>query len=310
MDVLDARILQQLGVEPFAGFGNRPKGLRATEVARALGRNVRLVQDRITRMEEGGVIAGYLMVPNPGHFGLGLTTLYVPTRGAADRAAMQALSDLDGFVAAVAYLGQGICLSMSHDNQQELARRMQSASRLAGDVGPARPMYAHALPHVARNLTTLDWRIIAAFAADAKRTLNDVADEVGVTVKTLRSRLKRLRDEGSVDEIANLDFSRMEGIMPFELAVWCDDPRGVATRLRERLHENYWGHFMGPPDGYCDVLFRVFTSTPAEANRLVRTAANVDGVREAVALMAAGAYADHRWLEEAIAAQLAPKTNA
>ena len=310
MDALDARILQQLGVEPFAGFGHRPQGFRATDVARALGRNVRLVQDRITRMEEGGVITGYAMVPNPRHFGLELTTLYVPTKVAADRSMMEAMSELDGFVQVIAYLGEGICLSMSHQTADELERRMRSASRLAGDAGPTRPMYGHALPRVTRELTTLDWRIIAALAADAKRTLSDVADDVGVTVKTLRARLKRLRDEGSVDEVAKLDFSRIEGIMPFEVAVWCDDPEATATRLVGRLHENYWGHFMGPPGGYCDVLFRVFTSTPAEANHLVRVATAVAGVREATPLMAAGAHDDPSWIAEAIGMHLAAGTEA
>ena len=310
MDALDARILQQHGVEPFTGMAHRPQGLRATDVARVLGRNVRLVQDRITRMAESGVIAGYAMVPNPRHLGLELTTLYVPTHSAADRAAMQALSDLDGFVQVIAYLGDGLCLSMSHQKPEELERRMKSAARLAGDAGPTRPMYTHEVPDVTRELTALDWRIIAAFAANAKRTLSDVADEVGVTVKTLRTRLKRLRDEGSVDEVVKLDFSRMEGILPFEVAVWCDSPEATAARLADRLQENYLGHFMGPPGGYCDVLFRVFTHTPAEANDLVGTVANVGGVREARALMPAGAHDDPGWLQEAIGMKLAAATNA
>lgn len=304
MDSLDASILRQLGVEPFAGMAHRPQGLRATDVAHSLGRSVRLVQDRITRMERGGVITGYLMFPNPRQFGLGLTTLYVPTRGAADTSLLEGLSDLDGFVLAIAYLGEGVCLKISHKSDDELARRVGSARRLAGDAGAPRVMYAQDLPKVERSLSALDWRIIAAFAADAKRPLQAVADELGVTVKTLRGRLKRLRDEGSVDEMAKLDFTRMEGIMPFEVAVWCDEPDAVTPRLVERLQENYWAHFRGPRGGYSDLLLRLFATTPAEANLLVKAAADVPGVTAARALMAAGAREDPRWLTEAIQAQL------
>ncbi|HEX9817085.1 MAG TPA: winged helix-turn-helix transcriptional regulator [Candidatus Thermoplasmatota archaeon] len=310
MDALDARILRQLGVEPFAGMARRPQGLRATDVARSLGRNVRLVQDRIMRMEDDGVITGYSMVPNPRHLGVGLTTLYVPTTGAADASVLEGLSDLDGFVQAIAYLGEGVCLSMSHGSADELARRLGSARRLAGDAGAPKPMYAHDLPRVERTLSALDWRIIAALAPDARRTLQDVAEEVGVTVKTLRGRLKHLRDEGSVDEVAKLDFTRMHGIMPFEVAVWCDDPVAVTPRILERLHENYWGHFRGPPGGYSDLLLRVFTTTPAEAHRLVKAAADVPGVRDARALIAAGAHDNPVWLIEAIEAQLAAASSA
>lgn len=305
MDALDAAILRQLGVEPFAGYGARPMGLRASDVARGLGRNVRLVQDRIMRMERNGVITGYAMVPNPRHLGLALTTVHVPTSGAADVATLQAMADLDGFVQAIAYLGEAVCLSMSHASPEELARRLASARRLAGDAGAPRVMYMHDLPPVKRSLTALDWRIVAAFAADAKRPLQDAAEGLGVTVKTLRSRLNRLRDEGSVDDVAKLDFGNMEGILPFEIAVSCDDPDDVAPRLVDRVREHYWGHFRGPAGGYCDILLRVFTTTPAQANAVVKAAESVAGVTDAHALMAAGAVDNAGWIEEAIAAQLA-----
>lgn len=304
MDALDAAILRELGVEPFAGLAQRPQGLRASDVARWLGRNVRLVQDRITRMEEAGVIGGYAMRPNPRHLGLELTTVYVPTEEVAGASVLDGLSNLDGFIAAIAYLGSGVCLKLSHGSDAELARRLDSARRLAGDAGEPRIMYRQELPRVERHLSPLDWRIIAAFATQPTRRLQEAADEVGVTVKTLRARLKRMRDEGSVDEVAKLDLTRMEGVLPFEVAVWCDEAHAVAPRLLERLADHYWVHFFGPPGGYSDILVRVFTTSPGEANQLVAAAASVPGVTKARPLMAADARFDPRWVEEAIASRV------
>lgn len=308
MDALDVAILRELGVEPFAGFAQRPQGLRASDVARSLGRNVRLVQDRITRMEEVGAIRGYALVPNPRHLGLELSTVHVPTHGAAGPSVLEGLSSLDGFVSVVSYLGSGICLKLSHRSAAELARRLDNARRLAGDAGEPRIMYRQSLPAVERDLTPLDWRIVAAFAPDPKRRLQEAADEVGVTIKTLRGRLKRMRDEGSVDEVAQLDFTRIEGVLPFEIAVWCDGADIVTPRLLERLADNHWLHFRGPSDGYCDLLVRVFTTSPAEANQLVKAAEDVPGVRKAQPLMAAGARHDPRWVDEAIASRVAAAT--
>ena len=304
MDVLDAAILRSLGIEPFAGYADRPRGLRASDVARALGRNVRLVQDRITRMERSGVITGYAMVPNPRHLGLQVTTLYVPTAGAADAAMLAAFSELDGFIQTIAYLGEGVCLSLGHHNPAELERRVATVRRLAGEAGPPRAMYGDGLSSPQRAPTPLDWRIIAAFAENARRTMQGAAEEVGVTVKTLRLHLARLRAEGSIDEVAKLDFAKMDGIIPFELAVWCDDPDSVAGLLVGRLREHYWGHFRGPPDGFSDILLRVFATTPAEVNRLVKVAGEVPGVRAARALLAAGQFDNHGWIKEAIARQV------
>ena len=304
MDSLDAAILRALGLEPFAGYDDRPRGLRATDIARELGRNVRLVQDRITSLERSGVIVGYAMVPNPRHLGLRLTTLYVPTGGAAGASTLAALSELDGFIQAIAYLGEGVCLSIGHGTPAELERRLATVRRLAGDAGMPLAMYDDALPSPQRAPTHLDWRIIAAFAADAKRPLQDVADEVGVTVKTLRLHLARLRDEGSIDEVAKLDFTKMQGIMPFELAVWCDEPDATGRRLVQRLHEHYWGHFRGVPGGYTDLLFRVWAATPAEANDLVVAVNAVDGVSDTRALMVAGQVDNPVWIEQAIELQI------
>jgi DNA-binding Lrp family transcriptional regulator len=305
MDALDAGILRELGIEPFAGIRARPRGLRATDVARVLGRSVRLVQDRITRMETTGVIAGYALVPNPRHLGLRLTTLYVPTPRAADAADLARLADVDGFVFVVAYLGEGLCVMMSHENEGELRRRVNVVRGLVGSQADAKVMYTADLPPVERGLSPLDWRIIASLAADARRPLTEVAHELGVTAKTVRNRLARMREEGSVDDIARLDFGAMEGLLPFEIAVWCDDVEQATLGLVERLRENHWLHFLGPPDGYCDVLMRVFTTNAAGAHGLVRLVERVPGVREAKALMAAGAHADPRWLQQAIRARVA-----
>ena len=305
MDALDAIILRQLGVEAFAGRANRAPSLRASDVARSLGRRVRLVQDRITRMEESGVIAGYALMPNPRHLGMALTTTYVPTPGAAGEDTLRGLADVDGCVMALAYLGEGICFTMSHGSVEERDRRLAIVGHLAASPRAALTMYQHDLPQPPRTLTPLDWRIIAAFAPEPKRHLADVADELNVTLKTVRTRLARMREEGSVDEIALVDFSKMAGVMPFEIAVWCDDTEAVLPHLLRRLHEHYWVHFRGPPGGYCDILVRVFTTTPAEAHAVVQAAASVPGVSRAEALMAAAAHADPRWLQEAIRAQVA-----
>lgn len=304
MDALDAQILGRLGIEPFAGFDDRPRGLRAAAVARSLGRNIRLVQDRITRMERAGVITGYAMVPNPRHLGLRLTSLYVPSNGPAGAATLSALSRLDGFVQAVGYLGEGICLNLSHATPEELARRAGTAADLAGAAGPPRAMYRDDLPPVARPLGPLDWRIIRAFAADAKRAPNDVATELGIAPKGLRRRLKRLRDEGSIDEVVRLDLAKMEGLVPFEVAVWTKD-KAATERLVEALAPNYWGHFPGPPDGYSDLLLRLFATNVAEVDELVQHIDKTPGVHRCRALMAARAHDDPQWLMEAIQARVA-----
>jgi DNA-binding Lrp family transcriptional regulator len=47
-------------------------------------------------------------------------------------------------------------------------------------------------------LSNLDLRIVKALEADARRPITEVAEEVGITVKTARKRLDRMTEEGLI----------------------------------------------------------------------------------------------------------------
>ncbi|MBW3582106.1 MAG: winged helix-turn-helix transcriptional regulator [Euryarchaeota archaeon] len=296
MDALDILILRELGIEPFIGWRERTPGQRTSGIAKRLGKSVQLVKDRIARMETEGVITGYRVFPNLGHLGLRLTVHHVMSPEVPSPERMQRLSAVDGLLKMVWFLDSGLCIGLAHTDDGERQRRNDVLSRLIGADGPTKVLYECPFPDVARRLDRLDWRIMAALSKDARRPLGAVAEEVGVTVRTVRNRLQAMRAEGSLDEFAVVDFSRVRGIVPLQMAVWHEKDASPGPRLVALFHDRYLAHFDPPEKAYAPFLVRVFAYTPAEVQALVRMASDVEGVTRVEPQMATGGYDNSDWV--------------
>lgn len=305
MDDLDALILRELGMEPFIAWPRRHAGHKFADIARKLGRNPQFVKDRVSRMEEAGVITSYRVFPNLRHVGLDYTVFRLRSGSLPEESAISRLGAVDGFVGAVWGLDSVVCLDLIHAGPGQRARRLELVGNLVeGDAGPV-CFYERSFPEPQRTLSPLDWRILQALTDDARRPLSDVADEVGATAKTVRTRFHRMRDEGSLDEHITIDFSKMSGIIPFQIAVWFEDgATGTDQRILETLRDRYLAHFHPPDDAYSSFLFRIFAHSPAEVQDLVRQTIAVDGVRAAEPVVATGSYYDERWLQELLDRQV------
>lgn len=302
VDALDLEILRHLGVKPFVGRPRRTEGLKPSAVARALGRNPQLVKDRIARMESQGIIAAYRLFPNVRHCGLALASFHLLGHTIARRHDLARLSDVDGLVGVLWFYGGDVCVDISYAGSAELARRLQLVAHVAGAESGPLPLYDRPLPEVARPLSALDWRIIRALWQNARRPLPEVAREVGVTVKTVRARLQAMRREGSVDEHVELNYERISGLIPFNLAAWLrPGAEGARSEVLKLFHDRYLIHFPPPREqGPPTLMLQLFARAPAEIEALLQQASEVEGVVKVASLMPTGGYYTDRWLAELV----------
>jgi DNA-binding Lrp family transcriptional regulator len=299
MDALDLRILRELGMEPFVGWDQRPRGLKTSDVARRLDVGEHLVKDRIQRMTEAGVIVGYQLMPNLRHCGQAVTVCHLESATVPDAKRMSRLADVDGFDRVVWFLDSGLCINLSHASDAERKRRIGILARLVDFDGTPKVLYTIDFPEVGRSLTELDWRIIRALASNARRPIQEVAKEVGVTTKTVRTRLNRMREEGSVDEYAIVDLGKLDGVYPFQMAVWFEPGEDPTAKLMDAFVDRHLADFTPPPqEGYSPFMLRIFAYTPAEVQALVRDALDVRGVERAEALVPTGAWVNQGWMLE------------
>jgi DNA-binding Lrp family transcriptional regulator len=305
MDGTDLRILRELGFIPFARGPRSFDAIRPSHVAKALDLNPDLVKERMAKMESAGILAGWELYPNQRHLGLTTATYHCLVDASEKAKAIDALGNMEGITGVYDYVGPELCVDIFYRNENELNRRVGLIETLTKAHRMYR-FYAQPIPPVERALTPLDWKIIRALRGRARRSLGEVAKELRISTRTVRRRVERMADEGSIYVLPYVDASRIRGVIPLGYAVHMSPtaPPGTGDLVRQALDEN-WLYCWVPPDpvgGSLEVA--AFAHSPHEAEELRRQIAALPGVTGVEALFPSGAKLQPEWLDETIAARI------
>lgn len=312
MDGLDVRILRVMGVRPYDRRPKDPELLRAPRIARELGTTVNTVKDRIARMEADGVIAGYQVVPNFHHLGLqaGAHKFRIVDEERKDEA-VRVARGLDGILEVHDFMGPSLCVDFAYNNAQSQGEKVRAVSEASGDADPIR-FYERAMPRVERELSRLDWRILHALRWRANRPLSEVADELGVALRTVRRHYDRMAAEGSFFAIPLVDPSKAAGLFMFDLI--CElAPLGKQEAIRQLLRtfdDRLVYGFEPAPGSTAGFDMLLFAATSADLEAVRREAAAVPGVVRAESNLFRAFLDESRWLDAAIADRVRPAATA
>jgi DNA-binding Lrp family transcriptional regulator len=311
VDGTDIRILRVMGVRPYDRHPKDPELLRSPRIARELGTTVNTVKDRVRQMEDDGVIAGYQVVPNFTHLGLsaGAHKFRILDESRKDEAVRVACA-LDGILEVHDFFGPSLCVDLAYRDAEDRKAKVQTLSEATGDVNPVR-FYERDMPRVERALSALDWRILLALRWRAGRPLSEVADEMGVALRTVRRHYDRMSAEGSFFAIPLVDPSKAAGLFMFDLI--CElAPLGRREAIRALLRafdERHVYGFEPNPGSTAGFDMLLFAATSADVEAVRREAAAIPGVVRAEANLFRAFLDESRWLDAAIAARV-PKAGA
>lgn len=248
VDSLDLRILRDIGLEPFAGASSSPHPWRPEELAQRLKESPRLVKDRMARLEREGIIRAFEVQPNLVHLGLASRTYAFPFEERAARAEIiQRLQKVEGVFAVIDYLTGWITVTLAFANEVEEKRRLSEIGAILGGLGPE-TWFETETPPATRDPTRLDWRIMRALRGDARVSVADLAERVGVTTKTIQRHLDRLTAERAFSAFALLHERSMDELLLCSLVITVDmekagDAMGI---LHGKLLADAWAHCSAP----------------------------------------------------------------
>ncbi|HVL88425.1 MAG TPA: Lrp/AsnC family transcriptional regulator [Candidatus Thermoplasmatota archaeon] len=307
MDAVDIRILRAMGPFPYAPRANGSDALRPARIAREVGLSPETVRDRIARMEGTGVIAGYEIVPNLRHLGLSADAFLIRPPDEPHRERLRnSLGLVEGLLEVTYFLGTEACVDLSFQTPGQRATRLRALAEASGDPSPL-PFLGWRMPAVERSLSHLDWRIVRALRGRAKRSLVEVAEELGVGYRTVKRHYDRMAEEGSFFVKPLLNPAAEPGVVPFVLLFFFEDPadRQAPGRILRALDEHVV--FAHPPAslqaGNFDVL--VFASSAMDVERLRQKGAAVPGVTRVQALVLTDVDSRMDWIDELLDAKLA-----
>lgn len=306
LDALDIGILRTMGVDPYGRPPQGPDALKPGTIARALGVTPETVRERVQRMEASGLIAGYQAFVNLGHLGLrGQSFLFRLPDEDRRRAVVPALEPVEGLLGVHAFLGSDVCLDLSYRSDADLARRLQLLGTLTGDAAPV-GFYALDMPPVQRPLTNLDWRIVRALRGRGRRSLTEVAEEVGVGYRTVKRHYDLLCEEGSLYVVPTLDPSKGQGALPFWLLLYLrpDAPKDAVRTATGAFADRRLMGFVPAHPRFGHAALLLVASTPAEMERLRQEAGALPGVARASAMVPVGLHDTSGWVDDLIEARV------
>lgn len=302
MDALDIRIIRAMGIRPYERAPKPLDALQPAHISRVTGASVNTVKDRIARMTEKGIIAGYHAVPNLQHLKMRGEAYYLrfPTDEAKD-AAMPRLLQTEGLLELHDFMGKGACADFAFQDDTELRAKLGFLQDASGDTAPQR-FYYREMPRVARKLTPLDWRILQALRADPRAQAAELAPNVGVSARTVKRHLARMAAEGSVFLVPAVDPSKAEGLFIFEMLVYLREGSGPRpmNELRTAFDDEHVYAYVPASAalGHFDML--LFARTSSEVETMRRRAERIDGVLRAETWLFRAFLAFPAWLDAAI----------
>jgi DNA-binding Lrp family transcriptional regulator len=192
-------------------------------IGRTLGVDEGTVRNRVRKLKEAGVIMGWRIEINPALFGRTLRCVnfdVVPERDKHE--VIAAIHSVDNVTLICNYLGPGLFVMISGDNERSLRETSRRIAEIAGREEFEWTWRPTSAPR--SELTMSDWEIIRSLQRDPWKPYNQIADEVHLSSKTTKKRMTRLAEEGAIQLSMDVNMAALKGIVPGALWVFYITP--------------------------------------------------------------------------------------
>jgi DNA-binding Lrp family transcriptional regulator len=192
MDELDFRIFKSLDFQPYGDTAGDLSRLNPWVIARKLGVDGNTVKQRLNRMKKSGFIQYFQIYPNFRLLGLQGASYEFEVPDILQKAeVIDRCALVDGVIEIHNFIGPTICVDFAYADARDELRRLELFRKLTRCDVPEK-FYERTMPPVDIGLTALDWRIVKALRYQAFRPLSQVAEELGLSAKTVRRRFDRM----------------------------------------------------------------------------------------------------------------------
>ena len=211
------------------------------------------VRNRFKRFQQEGFVSGWILLPNPILFGYRMTVVMVDASPGPKEDMLNELKLVQGVVAILDFQGDSIGLVLLYESEQTLSRTVELISRITRAENISRIHVKFPAPQLSR-LTDNDWAIIRNLEKDALKPYLQVAEELGVTPRTVKNRLQRLERQNALVLHPTLDIAsvdRMVCLVLFYSYTNQEVKNAVDQAMLSHFDESYlWATLTDPERAY------------------------------------------------------------
>lgn len=241
MDELDFQIFRGIGFRPYGPHSGDPSRLDPWKIAKKLGVDGKTVKLRLKRMEKG-FIKYYQVYPNYELMGVkGSAYFFEMPEIRKKYEALEKISLVDGVVEIYNFAGNAFCIDFAYRDAPDRDRRLALFKELS-NCSSCIKFYDRDMPATHIGLKSLDWRIIKSLRFDAFKRPSKVADELGLSIKTVRKRLQRMTDNNAIIIVPVIHPGEIPDTISYGLLFFLDEERREETvrSIFEAFQQTYF----------------------------------------------------------------------
>ncbi len=226
MDDTDFQILAALKRDPLASHA---------ELARDVGLTAPAVRARITHLREAGILVGFGGLPAAEVFGR-VPRIFPFPEPRVEESELEAIVEVDPVVWASLKHDGAITVELYLEEETDTA-----PTELVDLLGPPLGAYGSSLPAPRMEnpvLSSLDWRLLEVLVPRPRTPVAALAEETGLTPRTVRRRRDRMIRDGLLAIIPIVVGAPSPGLLMFNLALYgvgLDDRAEVLRAVPQKV---------------------------------------------------------------------------
>ena len=217
-------------------------------MAKRLGIDEETVRRRVNRARESGFLKGWQIILNPHVLDRESAGVQLQVDDESRKSTvLSMIGSMDGVVILVNFNGRTFRVIFYYRDQDDLDWKVSEMTRLAGREQIV--MWKGGLPESKVNLSRTDWEIIRALRKDPRRNPSILANEVGVSIRTIHRRLSVMTQARVFYLLPELNYDKHIGVAP-DYLIFCKDETKkleINRQLKERM-DNIVFSFTEAPD--------------------------------------------------------------
>jgi DNA-binding Lrp family transcriptional regulator len=254
MDALDVKILRALASESSVAPSNEQLTSSLRSIAARLGADDVTVSNRYKKLRESGAMTGWRLVINPTFFGCKLLEATVDVQPESAKPDMiRKLKLVNEILEIHDFYGRGLRATVIYSSAEARSRVIELISRITNAESITQVRWF--LPQArTERLTATDVAIVRALSNDARMTLVRAARILGLSTRTVRNHVEKLRRENTIYALPNLNMGGIPGLIPVTLSYSYSksESKGMVDRaMLAHFEASYLSVMFSDPDrGY------------------------------------------------------------
>jgi DNA-binding Lrp family transcriptional regulator len=259
------------------------------------------VRRRVKRARESGFLKGWKLFLNPHLIGLESTGIQLDIDDEERKAAViSQVERMDGVVILIDFHSRALRIILYYENESDLERKTQQIKSICGNDQLL--LWKGGFPASDQNMKRTDWEIVKAFRKDPRRSPSKVADEVGVSTRTIKRRLTAMTQNNSIFMLPALNYDKSLGVACDFLIICPDETKRseVNKQMRAKLDRVVFS--FTEAKGFS--IFALMCLNLSESEEIHKWIKGMDGVSDVRADIMRGNILVDKWLDEEIEKQL------